>query len=108
MIPLEFTLADKVAAHYGNSPTDIAMREFNKECSRKAEYILRNLIAKPIKGEINRNKMKCRGVRLVYENNFAVSFVEVNGNIRINMSQTIYVLEKNGKKHYLSDIKDEI
>ena len=79
---------------------------YRQEIERRVEYILRNLISSPIKGEITKAKLRARKIELVYLNDTNVTNVMLpEGGMRVNISQTVYVTEKGGKKYYLSEVK---
>lgn len=78
---------------------------YRQEIERKVEYILRNLISSPIKGEITKAKLCARKIELVYLDDMKVtSEMSHEGGVIVNMSQTVYITEKGGKKYYLSEV----
>lgn len=79
---------------------------YHQEIERRVEYILRNLISSPIKGEITKAKLRARKIELVYLNDTNVTNVMLpDGGMKVNISQTVYITEKGGKKYYLSEVK---
>lgn len=79
---------------------------YHQEIERRVEYILRNLISSPIKGEITKSKLRARKIELVYLDDLKVtSEMSTEGGIIAHISQTVYVTEKGGKKYYLSEVK---
>ena len=79
---------------------------YHQEIEHRVEYILRNLISSPIKGEITKAKLRARKIELVYLDDLKVTNeMLTEGGMRVNISQTVYVTEKGGKKYYLSEVK---
>ena len=80
---------------------------YHQEIERRIEYILRNLISSPIKGEITKAKLRARKIELVYLDDLKVTseMSTERGIIAQHISQTVYVTEKGGKKYYLSEVK---